>query len=60
MVSTFVSILSVDKYGRKFLFIEGGIQMSVAQVSEGGLRLRFPGQGVCRGYGQVAEACPCT
>lgn len=35
VVSTFVSILSVDKYGRKFLFIEGGIQMAAAQIVTG-------------------------
>ncbi|KAL4451960.1 hypothetical protein ABPG75_007622 [Micractinium tetrahymenae] len=28
VASTFVSILSVDKFGRKFLFLEGGLQAS--------------------------------
>jgi hypothetical protein len=32
VVSTFVSILSVDKFGRRFLFLEGGCQMAAAQV----------------------------
>ncbi|KAI7844484.1 hypothetical protein COHA_001943 [Chlorella ohadii] len=35
VVSTFVSILSVDKFGRRFLFIEGGIQMAAAQIVTG-------------------------
>uniref|UniRef100_A0A0C9RGV6 TSA: Wollemia nobilis Ref_Wollemi_Transcript_25410_1781 transcribed RNA sequence n=1 Tax=Wollemia nobilis TaxID=56998 RepID=A0A0C9RGV6_9CONI len=30
--ATVASILVVDKYGRRFLFIEGGIQMSIAQT----------------------------
>jgi len=38
VLSTSVSILTVDKYGRRFLFIEGGIQMSISQVS---LLLKF-------------------
>ncbi|XP_076914338.1 sugar carrier protein C-like [Bidens hawaiensis] len=32
MLATIVSILLVDKYGRRFWFIEGGIQMLVCQV----------------------------
>ncbi|PRW33672.1 H(+) hexose cotransporter 2 [Chlorella sorokiniana] len=35
VVSTFVSILSVDKFGRRFLFLEGGIQMAAAQIVTG-------------------------
>lgn len=31
-VATFVSILSADRFGRKVLFIEGGLQMLVCQV----------------------------
>ncbi|KAL4422990.1 hypothetical protein ABPG77_005470 [Micractinium sp. CCAP 211/92] len=43
VVSTFVSILSVDKFGRKFLFIEGGIQMIAAQITTGVvLAIEFP------------------
>uniref|UniRef100_A0A0D6R2X7 Major facilitator superfamily (MFS) profile domain-containing protein n=1 Tax=Araucaria cunninghamii TaxID=56994 RepID=A0A0D6R2X7_ARACU len=32
LVSIVVSIFVVDKYGRRFLFIEGGIQMIICQV----------------------------
>lgn len=32
MVATFVSIFTVDKVGRRFLFLEGGIQMFLCQV----------------------------
>ena len=31
-LATLVSILFVDKFGRRFLFLEGGIQMLVCQV----------------------------
>ncbi|KAI7844485.1 hypothetical protein COHA_001944 [Chlorella ohadii] len=43
VVSTFVSILSVDKFGRRFLFIEGGLQMAAAQIVTGVvLAVEFP------------------
>lgn len=32
--STFVSLLTVDRFGRRFLFLEGGGQMLICQVSE--------------------------
>lgn len=32
VVATFVSIYGIDKWGRRFLFIEGGIQMVIFQV----------------------------
>jgi hypothetical protein len=32
VVSTLVSIYAVDRYGRRILFLEGGIQMIVSQV----------------------------
>lgn len=32
VVATIVSIICVDKFGRRFLFIEGGIQMLICQV----------------------------
>lgn len=35
VVATFVSIFTVDKVGRKFLFIEGGIQMLICQIATG-------------------------
>ncbi|KAK1303160.1 Sugar transport protein 10 [Acorus calamus] len=35
LVATFVSIFTVDRYGRRFLFIQGGIQMTICQVAIG-------------------------
>ena len=35
VAATFVSIFSVDRFGRRFLFIEGGIQMFVGLVTTG-------------------------
>lgn len=34
VLATFVSIFTVDKFGRRFLFLEGGIQMFICQVKE--------------------------
>ena len=33
VAATFVSIFSVDKFGRRGLFLEGGVQMFIGQVS---------------------------
>ncbi|KAI3467896.1 hypothetical protein Pfo_024559 [Paulownia fortunei] len=33
--ATFVSIFTVDKFGRRVLFLEGGIQMIICQISVG-------------------------
>ncbi|RDX70836.1 Sugar transport protein 10, partial [Mucuna pruriens] len=35
VVATFISILTVDKVGRKVLFLEGGIQMLICQIAIG-------------------------
>ncbi|XVE49722.1 hypothetical protein DITRI_Ditri01bG0103900 [Diplodiscus trichospermus] len=35
MLATIVSIRSVDKYGRRILFLEGGAQMIVSQIAVG-------------------------
>lgn len=35
MVATFVSIFTVDKLGRRLLFLEGGIQMFICQIATG-------------------------
>lgn len=32
VLATFVSLYSVDRFGRRFLFLEGGIQMFICQV----------------------------
>ncbi|KAL6320255.1 hypothetical protein AAG906_005331 [Vitis piasezkii] len=37
MVSTFISMLIVDKLGRRVLFLVGGIQMLVSQIMVGGI-----------------------
>ncbi|KAH7652947.1 Sugar/inositol transporter protein [Dioscorea alata] len=37
VVATFVSIFSVDKVGRRALFLEGGVQMFICQILIGGL-----------------------
>jgi hypothetical protein len=42
VVATFVSIFSVDKFGRRFLFLEGGVQMFAGLVTTGAvLRAEF-------------------
>ncbi|KAM7270732.1 hypothetical protein ACFE04_029946 [Oxalis oulophora] len=48
VVATLVSIFTVDKLGRRFLFLEGGIQMIICQVVIGiilGLKFGSSGQG---------------
>ncbi|KMZ58026.1 putative Sugar transporter [Zostera marina] len=48
VVSTFLSILTVDKVGRRFLFLEGGFQMLVCQIIVGtliGVEFGTSGQG---------------
>ncbi|XP_068645700.1 sugar transport protein 10-like [Aristolochia californica] len=35
VVATFVSIYCVDRYGRRFLFLEGGTQMIISQIAVG-------------------------
>lgn len=48
VISTLVSIATVDRYGRRFLFMEGGTQMLICQVAIGviiGMRFGFSGNG---------------
>ncbi|XP_057425274.1 sugar transport protein 10 [Lotus japonicus] len=35
VLATFVSIFSVDKFGRRLLFLEGGVQMLISQIAVG-------------------------
>ncbi|XP_068646122.1 sugar transport protein 10-like [Aristolochia californica] len=35
VLATFVSIYCVDRYGRRFLFLEGGVQMMICQIAVG-------------------------
>ncbi|OWM77951.1 sugar transport protein 11-like [Punica granatum] len=37
VLGTFVSVATVDKFGRKALFIEGGVQMIICQIAVGGM-----------------------
>ncbi|OMO62458.1 Sugar/inositol transporter [Corchorus olitorius] len=48
VLCTFVSVFSVDKFGRRFLFLEGGIQMIVSQITIGvilGVKFGINGEG---------------
>lgn len=49
VVATVVSIYSVDKFGRRFLFLEGGVQMFIFQIAVGvmiALKFGINGDGV--------------
>ncbi|CAI8592690.1 unnamed protein product [Vicia faba] len=37
VLATFVSIFTVDKFGRKILFLEGGVQMFICQIIVGSM-----------------------
>lgn len=52
MVSTLISMFVVDKFGRRTLFLIGGIQMFVTQVMVGGIIAAKLGDqgGISRGY----------
>ncbi|OWM88956.1 hypothetical protein CDL15_Pgr020910 [Punica granatum] len=48
VVGTFVSVATVDKFGRKALFIEGGVQMIICQIAVGvmiGSKFGLTGEG---------------
>ncbi|CAF2077554.1 unnamed protein product [Brassica napus] len=48
VLATFVSLYSVDRFGRRFLFLEGGIQMFICQILVGsfiGLKFGTTGTG---------------
>lgn len=48
VLATLVSIVTVDRFGRRFLFMEGGTQMLICQVAIGvmiGLRIGVSGTG---------------
>ncbi|RWR92608.1 Sugar/inositol transporter [Cinnamomum micranthum f. kanehirae] len=48
VLATLVSIITVDRFGRRFLFMEGGTQMLICQVAIGviiGLRIGVSGTG---------------
>ncbi|XP_043715223.1 sugar transport protein 10-like [Telopea speciosissima] len=62
--ATFVSIFTVDKYGRRFLFLEGGIQMIVCQILVGtliGLKFGTTGEGsMSKGYSDLVLILICV
>ncbi|KAL5972993.1 Sugar transport protein mst3 [Asimina triloba] len=63
VIATFVSIVIVDKFGRRFLFLEGGIQMFIFQIAVGTLiAVKFGTSGVAdisKGYANGVVACIC-
>ncbi|XP_043694014.1 sugar transport protein 4-like isoform X1 [Telopea speciosissima] len=63
VVATFVSIFSVDKVGRRFLFLQGGIQMIICQIVVGvviGLKFGINGEGsLSKGYANLVLILIC-
>ncbi|KAB2597322.1 hypothetical protein D8674_000242 [Pyrus ussuriensis x Pyrus communis] len=48
VIATLVSILTVDRFGRRALFLEGGLQMIISQVAVGimiGVKFGVSGEG---------------
>lgn len=62
LVTTFISMLVVDKLGRRVLFIAGGLQMFVSQVIVGGLLAALLGDhgAVSKGYGYLLLVLICV
>ncbi|XWS51576.1 hypothetical protein CRYUN_Cryun12cG0188600 [Craigia yunnanensis] len=60
--ATFISMLVVDKLGRKALFMIGGIQMFVTQITIGGILAALLGDhgGVSKGYAYLVLALICV
>ncbi|KAJ0042682.1 hypothetical protein Pint_18058 [Pistacia integerrima] len=60
--STFISMLIVDKLGRKVLFLIGGIQMLVSQVMVGGIMAAQLGDhgGLSEGYSYLVLILICV
>ncbi|KAJ0100014.1 hypothetical protein Patl1_20729 [Pistacia atlantica] len=60
--STFISMLIVDKLGRKLLFLIGGIQMLVSQVMVGGIMAAQLGDhgGLSEGYSYLVLILICV
>lgn len=63
VLSTIVSIVCVDKYGRRILFLEGGIQMAVSQAVVAlllGLKFGTSGEGeLSKGYSVLVVVVIC-
>ncbi|KAL5976240.1 Sugar transport protein mst6 [Asimina triloba] len=64
MCATFVSIATVDKLGRRALFLEGGIQMLISQILVGvfiGLKFGSSGEGhISKGFGNLILTFICV
>ncbi|XVF54933.1 hypothetical protein PTKIN_Ptkin05aG0220500 [Pterospermum kingtungense] len=60
--ATFISMFVVDKLGRKALFMIGGIQMLVTQITIGGIMAALLGDhgGVSKGYAYLVLALICV
>ncbi|XP_077254043.1 sugar transport protein MST3-like [Tasmannia lanceolata] len=63
--STLISIYSVDKFGRRALFIEGGVQMLFFQILIGifiGIKFGLSGVvgGISKGYADFVVVCICA
>ncbi|KAL4595977.1 hypothetical protein ACB092_12G130800 [Castanea dentata] len=60
--STFISMLIVDKFGRRALFMIGGIQMFLSQTLVGGLMAAQLGDygGISKGYASLIIIFICT
>ncbi|KAM3730732.1 hypothetical protein ACB098_12G108400 [Castanea mollissima] len=60
--STFISMLIVDKFGRRALFMIGGIQMFLSQTMVGGLMAAQLGDygGISKGYASLIIIFICT
>ncbi|KAH0979236.1 hypothetical protein GBA52_006413 [Prunus armeniaca] len=60
-ISTFISMLIVDKFGRRALFMVGGIQMLVSQIMIGGVMAAQLGDhgGVSKGYAYLVLVLIC-
>ncbi|XP_021287305.1 hexose carrier protein HEX6-like [Herrania umbratica] len=60
--ATFISMLAVDKLGRRALFMIGGIQMLVTQIIIGGIMAALLGDhgGLSKGYAYLVLALICV
>ncbi|KAI7994127.1 Sugar transport protein 10 [Camellia lanceoleosa] len=63
VVATLVSVFTVDKFGRRFLFLQGGIQMIICQIAVGcivGSVFGVKGEGTfSKGMGDIALTFIC-
>ncbi|XP_064975152.1 sugar transport protein MST8-like isoform X2 [Musa acuminata AAA Group] len=64
VVATFVSIITVDKVGRRALFLQGGVQMVISQILVGtliGIKFGANGQGeITKTYAVLVVVCICV